>query len=181
MNNINIGQKIEDFRKSQNLTMRKLAEKSDITPSMLSQIERNLANPSINTLKRIAQALDVPMYHFFITDDIQSDLVVRSDKRAQLPSDLGDKVKYYLLTPDNKGTIEFTLIVLSPSKEDDWVSQSHSGEEVAFILSGNPDIVIDDTTYSLNPGDSIRIPAHSPHIWKNATTNIAEIIYALSV
>ncbi len=54
MNNINIGEKIRVFRKGAGLTSKRLAELSDITPSMLSQIEKGITNPSLQTLKLIS-------------------------------------------------------------------------------------------------------------------------------
>ncbi|MED2991583.1 helix-turn-helix transcriptional regulator, partial [Bacillus thuringiensis] len=53
MNNINVGQKIMAFRKGAGLTSKRLAELADITPSMLSQIEKGITNPSLQTLKLI--------------------------------------------------------------------------------------------------------------------------------
>ncbi|MED2991582.1 helix-turn-helix transcriptional regulator, partial [Bacillus thuringiensis] len=53
MNNINVGQKIMAFRKDAGLTSKRLAELADITPSMLSQIEKGITNPSLQTLKLI--------------------------------------------------------------------------------------------------------------------------------
>lgn len=54
---------------------------ADITPSMLSQIERGSANPSIQTLKVLAKALDVPTFSFLLEDTNTDDLIVRSHKR----------------------------------------------------------------------------------------------------
>lgn len=56
---------------------------ADITPSMLSQIERGSANPSIQTLKVLAKALDVPTFSFLLEDTNTDDLIVRSHKRKK--------------------------------------------------------------------------------------------------
>ena len=50
MSDINIGEKITQYRKSKGLSIRELAKLADVTPSLLSQIERGLANPSVNSL-----------------------------------------------------------------------------------------------------------------------------------
>ena len=60
-----LGKKILDFRNMRRMSLRELAKRAGTTASMLSQIERNLVNPSISTLKSIAQALEVPMFKFF--------------------------------------------------------------------------------------------------------------------
>lgn len=54
---INIGMKVQEFRKKRGLSLRDLAAEVGLSPSMLSQIESNSVNPSINTLKNIAEAL----------------------------------------------------------------------------------------------------------------------------
>ena len=51
---INIGAKVQQFRKKSGLSLRELAAQVELSPSMLSQIENDAVNPSINTLKNIA-------------------------------------------------------------------------------------------------------------------------------
>ena len=65
MVNLNIGQKIQRYRNQRGLSLRGLAEKTGITASMISQIENNSVNPSINTLKTLAETLDFPLYVLF--------------------------------------------------------------------------------------------------------------------
>ena len=64
MEDINLGKKVQDFRNKSGMSLRELAKRAGLTASMLSQIERDLVNPSIGTLKAIAQALDVPCSSF---------------------------------------------------------------------------------------------------------------------
>ena len=68
MEEINLGKKVQDFRNMRGMSLRELAKRAGMTASMLSQIERDLVNPSISTLKAIAQALEVPMFKFFKED-----------------------------------------------------------------------------------------------------------------
>lgn len=56
----NIGQKIRELRKEQNLTLRELAKKASISFSYLGDIERGRTNPSLETLRNIAKALRIP-------------------------------------------------------------------------------------------------------------------------
>ena len=66
---LKIGRKVQQFRKKQSgLSLRELAARVELSPSMLSQIENGAVNPSINTLKNIAQALRVPLFRFFKED-----------------------------------------------------------------------------------------------------------------
>ena len=72
MENIDIGKKLKNKEKKKGLTSKELAKMADITPSMLSQIERGSANPSIQTLKVLAKALDVPTFSFYLKIQIQT-------------------------------------------------------------------------------------------------------------
>ena len=86
MEEINLGAKVQEFRNMRQYSLRELASRADLTPSMLSQIENNTANPSINTLKAIAAALEVPMFKFFQGNSVSEDLIVRKGNYVKLGS-----------------------------------------------------------------------------------------------
>ena len=69
MEDINLGARVRQFRSMRGVSLRELAAKAGMTPSMLSQIENNGVNPSINTLKSLADALQVPLFKFFQDDN----------------------------------------------------------------------------------------------------------------
>ena len=54
MEDINLGARVRQFRNMRGLSLRELAARAGTTPSMLSQMENNGVNPSINTLKSLA-------------------------------------------------------------------------------------------------------------------------------
>ena len=92
------GERIKAQRNELGQSLRALAKDVDLTASFLSQIERNQADPSIKSLRRIADALGVPML-YFLSDDDATDPVVRRDRRNQLVIPESG-VTYELLTPD---------------------------------------------------------------------------------
>ena len=69
MNEVDISRNITEYRKRKELTIKELANLTGVTPSLLSQIEKGTSNPSINTLKQISSALDIPLFNFFINDN----------------------------------------------------------------------------------------------------------------
>lgn len=62
---INVGNIIKDIRIKKGIMLKEVAEKCGISSSMLSQIEKGNANPSLNTIREIARVLDVPLFKFF--------------------------------------------------------------------------------------------------------------------
>lgn len=82
---LNIGEKLRVARKENHLSLRELAARADVSPSLLSQIENGRANPSVMTLYNIAGALSLPITFFFPgseTDINQEKRVFHSDKTA---------------------------------------------------------------------------------------------------
>lgn len=179
MEEINLGAKVQEFRTVKQYSLRELAKKAGVTASMLSQIENNMANPSVNTLKAIASALEVPMFKFFLDNTVTEELIVRKDDYIRLGG-VEDGVIYDLLTPDMSGTIEFCKMVVVPESFTAQHEKSHAGEEVAYVLNGAVRIYMDNRMFELSEGDSVKIPPGVKHRWENPHTDAAEIIFAIT-
>ncbi|MEW8996199.1 helix-turn-helix domain-containing protein [Clostridium sp.] len=179
-NNIDIGAKIRQYRLANKMSMKELAESANITQSMLSQIERNLANPSINTLRLIADTLKVPIFQFFVDNKDVNKFVVTPDTRKQLAFNDDNGLIYELLTPDLRGDIQFCRMVLPAGMSSVSNSMHHEGEEVAFVISGKVDIFIDKSKIALEEKHSIRIPAGIDHRWENNYNEDVDVIFAIT-
>lgn len=60
-----IGQTVLSYRRKNSMTIREFANYSGISTSLISQIERGEANPSLSVLELIAEALNVPLFYAF--------------------------------------------------------------------------------------------------------------------
>jgi len=180
MQNLQIGTKIQSLRAERGLSVRKLSGLAGITPSMLSQIENEQTNPSVNTLHAIARALDVPLYALF-KDEPTADPVVHPETRRVIGAKSEPDVCYELLTPDTRGSIEFCMMGIPPQKSSYRDSLSHAGEEVAYMLAGDRvELQLAGTVYTLHLGDSVRIPADTPHVWHNPADVPVQVIFAIT-
>lgn len=180
MNEVDISKKITEYRISKELTIKKLADLTGVTASLLSQIEKGTANPSINTLKQISKALDTPLFNFFINDDSTKNLVVRKESRKKIMFSEDDSFAYELLTPDSKGSIEFMLMKIPAKKSSSKELFSHKGEEVAYVMIGSVNLNLMNRIIKLNCGDSVRIPAYSNHQWDNTEDSECQVIFAVT-
>lgn len=175
-----LGKKIQSLRMERGLSVRKIAKMANITPSMLSQIENGLVNPSINTLRSIAQVLEAPLYSFF-KEEQPDDVVVHPETRLVIGFVNEPDVHYQLLTPDTKGNIEFCMMVIPPHRSSYRDIKSHTGEEVAYVCSGDRvELDMDGTPLTLKVGDSVRIPSDVPHVWHNHADVAAQVIFAIT-
>ena len=96
---VNVGMTIKNIRKSKKLLLKEVASKCGISSSMLSQIEKGNANPSLNTIKSIAQVLEVPLFKFFIDSDKEKYEfhLLKKNERKIISTEY---VTYELLSPD---------------------------------------------------------------------------------
>ncbi|WP_285766971.1 cupin domain-containing protein [Peribacillus sp. SI8-4] len=177
MENIDIGKKVEKYRKAKGLSNRELARLSEITPSMLSQIERGLANPSIQTLKVLAKNLDVPTFSFFIEETNTADLVVKSNHRKKMTI---ENISYELVSPDFTGTLATAIMNIPPESASSEKLLDHKGEEVAFVLKGKIKVHLNEEEHILEAGDSVKIPAYMKHKWENNFSQHAIVLFSVT-
>lgn len=156
-----IGSKIREKRKELGFNLKELAEKTDLTPGFLSQIERNLSEPSITSLRKISKALNVAVFYFLMTDD-EEKAVVRKDERQKLifPD---SHMTYELLSPDLNRQMEMFMGELEPGAKTCEEPLPHPGEEVTYVLKGTMWIRIGDDEYTLKEGDTIYYFGSVPH------------------
>ena len=180
MEEIDLGKKIQRIRAARGLSVRKLAGLAGITPSMLSQIETGQVNPSINTLRSVAQVLETPLYLFF-QSETEGEVIVHPEARRTIGSKTEPDVRYELLTPDTRGGIEFCLMVIPPHRSSYRDIRSHEGEEVAYMLEGeSAELEIEGKIHLMAPGDSVRIPPRVRHAWHNRTDSQVKVIFAVT-
>lgn len=179
MNDTDIGSVLQNFRKMKGISLRQLASETGITASMLSQIERDLVNPSINTLKVIAKALDVPMYKFFLGEHVNENPVVRKGARITLGRPEVNDMVYELLTPTVNDKIECCMMHVPPKNDSCKVESMHEGDEVAYVVRGQITVFINDIPYDLHAGDSVMISAGNIHRWQNEQDEVAAVLFVV--
>ncbi|QCR31176.1 helix-turn-helix domain-containing protein [Lysinibacillus sp. SGAir0095] len=172
-----IGLKVEQYRKNAGLSLRELAKQADITPSMLSQIEKGHSNSSIQTLKSLAKVLDVPVFTFLMDELDTRELVVRKEERKQI---IIDGLEYELVSPDFTSQIATAIMHLKPGKSSSETPMSHKGEEVAYVVKGPIQLSLLGDEYTLMTGDSVKIPAQALHMWSNPADEQVSILFSVT-
>lgn len=173
-----IGEKIRHRRKDINMSMKVLAEKTGLTSGFISQVERELAEPSITSLRKIAEALGVAVFYFF-TEEKSPGIVVRKNTR-QSRNFAKSHITYELLSPDLNRQMEMFLASLDPGAATCDEPLSHNGEEVTHVLEGNMWIKIGDDEYSLEAGDTIYYISSVPHRIVNTGKGILRFISTIT-
>lgn len=180
MDNIDIGEKISHIRKQKSLSIRDLAKLAEVTPSLLSQLERGLSNPSLNTIKAISKALDVPLFTFFIDEVDNKELIVRKDNRKKVIFPKNNDIVFEVLSPESANSVEFAIVNLVENSTISNELMSHKSIELAYVLEGKVKIYIENDEFILETGDSVTIPPGTNHRWENPFNKLARIIFSIN-
>ena len=150
---VQIGARIKARRKELKLSLRELAEQVDLTASFLSQIERDQSSPSIDSLRKISDALQVPIFYFLVESEHQNP-VVRHNKRLRLNRSNSNLI-FELLTPDFNRRMEAFLYEQEPSGENFAGPLRQYTEQFIYVLQGQLEVQLGEAVYRLSPGDTI--------------------------
>ncbi len=164
--NHTLGADIRALRRARGLTLVELADRLGRSVGWLSQVERDLSEPSITDLRHLARALDVSVSSLFrsAAPAHEQGLIVRSDARRPIGSREAGLVEE-LLSPDLTDDFE---VVHSTFEARSQITEPvvRPTQEVGYIVSGRLDMWIAGKTYSLAAGDSFRVRGE-PFRWMN--------------
>ena len=175
----NLGERLRRLRKEQQNSIRSLASKSGISANALSQIERGMTSPTVSTLYKLADALDIPVTAFFGVDEEKQDVILaRARQSPRVPIVKG--------TWEGRGGEKFTgrvepfVLTLEVGANSGSNPMLHTGHEFVFCFGGSVEYKVEDRSYLLNPGDSLLFAAHLNHEWRNAGKTTANLLIVLS-
>jgi transcriptional regulator with XRE-family HTH domain len=173
-----VGKKIREIRTQRRMSLTRLAERTGVSKSLVSQVERGVSNPSLPVLRALAQALDVPLFTLFVEDDLRDGLV-RHDERQQLRIP-GSNIVRELLVPDLHRQMLLVAARFNPGDASSFDGTSHRGEECVVVISGSIGIEVGSTRLVLHAGDSYYFNSELSHVIYNPTDEPGEIIAAIS-
>lgn len=177
--NQTVGAKIKALRTEKKYTLKTLSGLTGFSVGFLSQLERGISSIAVDSLAKIAKCLDVPLSTFFETEppDMQ-DPVVHSFAARQ--SMVSPQIIQSVLSHD---TLAFDFLprhfLLMPFSDPDTPAPelyTHAGEEFVYVLAGVVSLWLENSRYTLYPGDSIQIHSNQPHNWANNTNKVAELL-----
>lgn len=165
-------------RTERGMTLTELANKTGLSPGLISQVERGQTNPSLETLRRVAEALDVPIFSLFDQDVLDSAAVVTQDRRMLVRSP-GGGISYTRVSP-GVGRLELLEGTLEPGGVSAPQPWSHPSEECVLVQSGELLVEVDGKEYPLAAGDSCYFDSRRPHRYCNRSAERATFIVAVT-
>lgn len=176
---MNIGHYLKKIRLDQNLILKDVADKLNITVSLLSQIENDKASPSWQTLESLLKYYTVNFSDFFRQIEQKSYIMVRKDE-AECIENLDNGCSFTLLASKlQNNSLESYSIQLRPDALFliNKIDTDNFSERFVYIESGAASIELENiNTFILNAGDSINFKSSIDCSVKNAFNGISKIL-----
>jgi transcriptional regulator with XRE-family HTH domain len=139
------------------MTLRELADAAGVTESFLSQVEREVASPSIASVQRIAGALGLAIAELFVEEPSRSQVVARAERRRIEYPGLGAVDEF--LTNGLSGRLQVIISTIAPGSIELWVGDDH---------------------HVLETGDAITYSSRVPHWNLNNGTAPAVVLFCVT-
>lgn len=170
---MDIGNKIRQLRTQKGLTLEELASRSELTKGFLSQLERNLTSPSIDSLDDILEALGTNLADFF-KEDRAEQFIFRD---ADFFVDERESCTISWIVPNTqKNRMEPILLTLPRGGESFEVSP-HSGEEFGYVIDGSVVLEHDGKRSTLHQGETFYLHGRTFHTIKNEDSDTAHVLW----
>jgi transcriptional regulator with XRE-family HTH domain len=200
-----MGDHLRAARRRRHLSLRDLAGRIGLSPSLISQVETGRARPSVSTLYAIASELDVSLDELLFNDierggrGAEPPLTVVPVEPPALPSApstdhpvqraddrkvirLASGVVWERLTTDSVPGIDFLYVTyeVGGASSPEHEFQRHGGHEWGFVINGKLGVTIGFEEHELGPGDSISIDSTVPHrLYNRGTVPVHGIWFVL--
>ena len=173
---MNIGEKLRRLRLQRNLTQEEMADRCELSKGFISQVERDLASPSIATLTDMLESLGSNLNEFFSekgdekTVFSQGDMFVKEDAETLRGSIT------WLVPSAQKNEMEPILVELGEGGETQEMPP-HEGEEFGFVLSGTVTLTMGGKQFKIKTNESFCLHPSAPHKIRNTGKRPARFLW----
>jgi len=180
-----MGDRLRRARTARGISLRSMARRVGVSPSLISQVETGRAKPSVNTLYALANELGISLDELLFMDAppvppvpsegaaeafeerLPHEPVQRAGARATIR--LGSGVVWERLTTESLRNVDFLYVTyeVGGASSPSDAFQRHTGLEWGYVLSGTLRVNIGFEEYLLGPGDAITFDSAAPHRLSN--------------
>jgi transcriptional regulator with XRE-family HTH domain len=174
----NPGTRLRSARTVRGLSVRRLASLSGCSASSISQIERGIVTPRVDTLVALTAAMRMTVAQL-LSEEGEVHTPLRLAERMAIHN--GPLRREYLLTRSDLSNIEIYQISIDPggTSEDGLVVHGDS-QEFCLVIRGDVVLELGDERHALTAGDCMEYRSSVPHGMANVAQTTAEILWVIS-
>jgi transcriptional regulator with XRE-family HTH domain len=171
---LDIGRRLKEVRETRRLSQRELAQRAGLTGGAISQIEQNKSSPSVASLKRLLDAIDMSLSEFFsqIEEDATPKYFYTADEFVELsPQEIGlgatANVSLRQLGNASRHVLQVLHETYPPGSDTGPEMLRHEAEEAGIVIHGIIEVTVGDQVRVLNKGDGYIFDSRLPHRFRN--------------
>ena len=162
----NIAFNLKRIRKSKNMSLDMLAERTGVSKSMLGQIERGESNPTVSTIGKIVDGLKVPFEQLIY--DRQEFMVMPSLEEAPVFRAKEGEYRIYVMLPYDAGrNFEIYQGEVVPGEQMESESHGENTWEYLTVVSGEVELYLEDKSFLVKTGSSLYFACDRRHVYRN--------------
>ena len=173
---MDIGEKLRQLRLQRGLTQEDMADRCELSKGFISQVERNLASPSIATLTDMLECLGSSLSLFFTEDKDEKTVFTPQDMFVKEDGESLRGATTWLVPNAQKNAMEPILVEMNEGGET-YPLPPHEGEEFGYVLSGTIFLVTGEKKARVRTGCSFCIHPRETHYLMNAGKTKAKVLW----
>ncbi|WP_368498652.1 helix-turn-helix domain-containing protein [Herbiconiux sp. A18JL235] len=173
-----LGERLKALRTGRGLTLKELSQRTGLSVSMLSQIESGTADPSLGSLRTLANVFEASIATLFSDPDAPLVHVSRPGSRHQLT--VGESgYTYDRLTP-GRGDLEVLRAEIPPGASSSAQPWAHPSTECAYVIEGVLSVEVGAQRFTVKAGESITFDSREPHRYLNETEASVQVVISVT-
>lgn len=166
---------LRELRTRRNLTLGQLSRLSGISKAMLSEMEKGGSNPTINTIWKLANGLNVP--YTKLMEGVEPEAtVVRRDEPVMQTGETGAYRVYCHFPSTQARNFELFYVELDPGFSNTSTGHSEKAQEYVYIIRGELVLRTQTGEYALCQGDSVGFDSSRDHTYVNRGDTLLEFL-----
>ena len=174
---LNLGNRLSSLRKRKKMTLDDLSAKSGVSKSILSQIERDLSNPTVTTILRISEALDEKLSDFFLKIEVGEKNYIESSKETPSITSKDGLCELNILgAGETVNWLQWYILEMKTKGVLDSGSHGPKTFENLTVINGQIEVICGESQEKLSKGDTFRFQSNKNHTIKNISKQKAQVL-----
>jgi len=174
---LQLGNRLSSLRKRKKMTLDDLSAKSGVSKSILSQIERDLSNPTVTTISRISVALGEKLSDFFSKIEVGEENSIESSKETPSITSKDGLCELNILgAGETVNWLQWYILEMKPKGVLDSGSHGPKTFENLTVIEGQIEVSCGESKEKLSKGDTFRFQSNRDHTLKNISKQKAQVL-----
>ena len=174
---LQLGNRLSSLRKRKKMTLDDLSAKSGVSKSILSQIERDLSNPTVTTISRISDALGEKLSDFFSKIEVEEENSIESSKETPSITSKDGLCELNILgAGETVNWLQWYILEMKPKGLLDSGSHGPKTFENLTVIEGQIEVSCGESKEKLSKGDTFRFQSNRDHTVKNVSKQKAQVL-----